>query len=258
MHIDSANLKIHRASEHVLALEALFQKKRPFIYTLETNTKSGQRATFAKRNEAVIQSAALICGDIVHNLRSALDHAYWDIVSPVVTTENERRLLQFPFVETEARLVKTVKKRFADRVTPAFSQALLNLRPHGEPGGNELLYLIHKLDIIDKHKLLIPTGDYTRLSSAILVKQIPDFPRGLVNCEFGQNNKDVVWNIPYMNRAQRRAAKIPDSGVLEQELNVPVDIVFNLEAAGDVRLMIPTLHQLIDVTKASIFIMRKA
>ncbi|PIV44623.1 MAG: hypothetical protein COS27_01300, partial [Nitrospirae bacterium CG02_land_8_20_14_3_00_41_53] len=186
---DSAALKIDRATEHVNELNELFQKQRPFSYILETNTKTGQRATFAKKNEAVIHRAALICGDVIHNLRSALDHAYWEVVSPVATTEKERRLLQFPFSETEARLDETVKTRLADRVSPSFYQTLIDLKPHGEPGGNELLSLIHKLDIIDKHKLLIPTGDYTRLSSEMLIKQVPDFPRGLINCGFGQNNR---------------------------------------------------------------------
>lgn len=255
---DSAMLKIHRATEHVNELNALFQKKRPFTYVLETNTMTGQRATFAKRNEAVINLAALICGDVVHNLRSALDHAYWALVSPVATTDWERKNVQFPYSETGARLDDAVKKRFADRVSPTFYQALLDLKPHGEPEGNEFLALIHKFDILDKHKLLIPTGDYTRLSSETLIKQVPDFPRGLVNCGFGQNNRDVAWNILPMNRAQRRSSRIPESGILEQELNVPVDIVFTITGYVDHRPVIPTLHKLIDVASSTIQVIRNA
>jgi hypothetical protein len=255
---DSATLKIHRATEHVGDLNALLQKSSPFSYILETNTKTGQRATFAKRNEAVIHRAALICGDVVHNLRAALDHAYWEIVSPVIATDRERRNLQFPYSETEARLDETVKTRLADRVSPFFYQALLDLKPHGEPGGNEFLALIHKLDILDKHKLLIPTGDYTRLSSEILIKQVPDFPNGLVNFGFGQNHRDVVWNIPPMNRSQRRSAKIPESGVLEQELNVPVNMVFTVSDPIQFRPVVPTLHKLVNVATSTIHIMRNA
>lgn len=255
---DSALLKIRRATEHVKELNALFQKKRPFTYVLETNTKTGQRATFAKRNEAVIHRAAIICGDVVHNLRAALDHAYWEIVSPVAKTDKERRNLQFPFSETEARLDEAVKTRLADRVSPGFYQALLDLKPHGEPSGNQFLALIHKLDIIDKHKLLIPTGDYTRLSSEMLIKQVPDFPRGLVNCGFGQNYRDVGWNIPPMNRSQRRSAKIPESGLVEEELNVPVDIVFTVVDPVRFYPVIPTLHKLTDAADNTVRIMRNA
>jgi hypothetical protein len=255
---DSAALKIHRATEHVNELNVLFQKQRPFAYILETNTKTGERATFAKRNESVIHRAAVICGDAIHNLRAALDHAYWDIVSPFAANDWEIRSIQFPFSETEAGLDKAVKKRLADRVSPSFYQALLDLKPHGEPGGNECLALIHILDILDKHKLLIPTGDYTRISSEMLIKQVPDFPRGLVNCGFGKNNRDVAWNISPMNRAQRRSARIPDTGILEQKLDVPVDIVFSVTGSVHFRPVIPTLHKLIDVANSTIHVMRNS
>jgi hypothetical protein len=257
---DSAMLKIHRATEHVNELNAMFQKKRPFTYVLETNIKTGQRATFARRNEAVINRAALICGDVVHNIRSALDHAYWEIVSPVATTDRERQNVQFPFCETEARLDEAIKTRLADKVSQAFYQALFDLKPHGESGGNEFLALIHRLDILDKHKLLIPTGDYTRLSSEMLIKQVPDFPSGfgIVNCIFGQSHRDVSWSIPPMNRGQRRSAKIPESGILEQELNVPVEIVFTVTGSDRFRPIIPTLHKLIDVAETTVSIMRNA
>ena len=132
------------------------------------------------------------------------------------------------------------------------------MKPHGEPGGNEFLALIHKLDILDKHKILIPTGDYTTLSSEMLIKQVPDFPRGLVNCSFGQNNRDVAWNIPPMNRAQRRSARIPESGIFEQELNVPVGIVFTLTGEINFRSVIPTLNRLIDATDVAVGMMKNA
>lgn len=255
---DSANLKIQRATEHVNELNVLLQKQRPFAYVLETNTKTGERATFAKRNESIIDRAAVILGDAIHNLRAALDHAYWDIVSPFAVTDWEIRNVQFPFSETEVGLVKAVKKRLADKVSPSFYQTLLDLKPHGEPGGNEYLSLIHRFDILDKHKLLIPTGDYKSISSEMLVKQVPDFPRGLVDCVFGQNNRDVVWKIPPMNRAQRRAARIPDTGVIEQKLNVPVDVVFAVVGSVHFRPVIPTIHKLVDAASSTIHAMRNA
>ena len=256
--LDSAALKVQRASEHIETLVSLFQKNRPFGYVLETNTKTCQRATYAKRNEAVIQKAALICGDVIHNLRSALDHAYWQIVSPVATSESERKAIQFPFSETEAQLAASVKRRLAHKVSPSFYQAILDLKPHGEASGNEFLALIHKFDILDKHKLLIPTGDYTRLSSEMLIRQVPDFPLNLINCSFGQNRRDIVWNIPPMNREQRRAAKTPDSGIIEKELNVSVDIVFTGEGATHSRPVVPTLLKLVDAASTTLSIIKKA
>jgi hypothetical protein len=252
----SAQLKIDRASKHIIELNELFSKERPFTYILETNTETGERATFAKKNETVIEAAAVICGDAIHNLRSALDHAYWDIVSPLVQ-EWELRNVQFPFSETAARLDVSIKNRLAERVSPTFFKALVDLKPHGELGGNELLYLIHQSDIFDRHKLFIPTGDYTRISSDMIVAQVPDFPfRGTMG--FGQNRRDVVWNVMPLTPAQRIMAGLGASPILEKELNVPVDIVFAVGAGPHSRPMIPTLHQLVDITSTTISVLRNA
>ena len=71
---DSAILKVDRAAKHVVDLNELFRKNRPFAYVIQTNTQTGERSTFAKHDETVINQAAVICGDVVHNLRTALDH----------------------------------------------------------------------------------------------------------------------------------------------------------------------------------------
>ena len=61
-----------------IELNKLFREKRPFTYVLETNTKTGQKATFARRNEIVANDAAIIIGDVIHNLRASIDYAYWE------------------------------------------------------------------------------------------------------------------------------------------------------------------------------------
>ena len=51
---------------------------------------------------------------------------------------------------------------------------------------------------------------------------------------------------------------IPKIGILEKELNVPVDIVFTITGYVNLRSMIPMLHKLLDVTNATIYAMRNA
>ena len=254
--IDSASLKVGRAAKHIDELNVLFQEHRPFTYVLEGNAKTGERAIYGKKNEAVIQQAALICGDVVHNIRAALDHAYWEIVSPHITKGQAN--VQFPFSKTAAHLDETIRKRLAHQVSDAFFKAMRAFEAHGERGGNELLYLIDQLDIPDKHRSLIPTANYKRLSSNIIRAQVPDFPVGLSNCGFGRNHRDVVWKVQPMSRIHRRRANVPHSGIFEQELDVPIDIVFAVAAAGEVRPVIPTLYQIADVATDTIKGMRLA
>lgn len=255
---DSATLKVHRASENIFELNELLSESRPFRYVIETNANTGQRTTRPKQNESVINAVALLCGDAIHNLRTALDHAYWEIVSPHVP-EGDRASIQFPFSKTEARLDEAVKNRLAHRVSPKFFDAIIALKPHREPGGNELLYFIHEMDLLDKHRLLIPTGDYTQISGAIIRRQVPDFPMMLASISVGQNREgDVSWFIAPLDEEKRRALNVPESGILEQELDIPVQIVFSVAPAGHQRPVVPTLHQLVDVTKETVRIMRAA
>jgi hypothetical protein len=250
--VDSAISKVGRAERHVDELAELFREKRPFSYVLSTNTKTGERATLAKKDEAVVNEAANIAADIVHNLRTSLDHAYWEIVSPHAHNAKEERTIQFPFSETSARLAEAIKSRLADRVSPAFSQTLMDLKPYGEPGGNEMLYLVHQLDALDKHRFPTPMGNYTRLSSDIIRRQVPDFPAIMVDCHFGMNDRDVVWRVPPMSWAARKKAGLLTHPVLEQELNVPVEIVFGAGSKAIMRPVIPTSRALVDVTKDAI------
>jgi len=250
-------LKINRASNHVTELSELFRKKRPFTYVLERNLKTGQSSTFAKRNQSIANEAAVICGEIVHNLRSAIDHVFWDIVSPFAVDDREKRNIQFPFRETKEKFDETMEKGMAKRVSESFVRTLIDLKPYADNDGNKALYLIHHLNITDKHRLLIPTGNYTRLSSELMREQVPDFPAGLNNCAFGNTGRDVSWPTSKMNRHKRRAMKFPKSGILEQELKVPVDIVFSGGLSAGLMPVVPMLHQFIDVTRKTIEILSK-
>ncbi len=244
--MDSAYLKIKRSEKHYAELSSLFRKKKPFRYFLETNYKTGDRATFAKRDEDVANDAAIIIGDIIHNLRAALDHTYWNCTEKLAKSDGERRNIQFPITSTEKALKESVLPGLPSRVSDAFAKALESLKPYRE-GGNKLLCAIHDLDVLDKHKLLIPTGNFTKITSAMIQRQVPDFPSGIMNAGFGNNYRDVSWKGKPMTWTQRRKAKIPPSNIVEQELNVPVEIVLN--DIDPNRPALEVLQKLIDLTK---------
>lgn len=240
----NAYLKIDRAAKHIDELSQLLHEKRPFRYMVETDTQTNKRSTFAKKDEAVADQAALVAGDALHCLRTALDYAYWNKVSPLATTDRERKNVQFPFSETAARLDEAVANRLAKRVSQAFFDYLIALKPHGEPGGNAVPYLLHDRDAFEKHRDLVPTGDYTLLSSEMVRRQVPDFPPGITNCSFGQNNRGVRWTMPPGGAAALGLFGIPETGKFEQEIDVPVDVVFHVGSSRTTYPLVPTLHQL--------------
>lgn len=252
--MNSADLKIRRAEKHYAELSLLFRKRKPFRYFLETNCKTGDRATFAKRDEDVANDAAIIIGDIIHNLRAALDHTYWNCTEKFSKSDSERKSIQFPITSTEKALQESVLPGLPSRVSDSFANALGSLKPYRE-GGNNLLCAIHDLDVLDKHKLLIPTGNFTKITSAMIQVQVPDFPSGMMNFGFGNNYRDVDWKIRPMTWTQRRKAKIPASNIIEKELDVPVEIV--LSDIDSLKPALEVLQDLIDLTKEATQVLLK-
>ena len=103
---------------------------------------------------------SLRVGDIVHNLRSALDHLAWQLV--ILDGGQPNRTTQFPIRKsplkngsrTPTQLQPTVNK-------PEILDALEAVQPYldqeGKPANyaNNLLWCLHRLDITDKHRLLL-------------------------------------------------------------------------------------------------------
>ena len=247
----SAHLKVDRAEKHVRELNALLKEKRPFRYILETNTKTRQRSIYAEKNDAVVDEASLIGADVLQSLRTAIDHAYWEIVSPMALDARSRKAVQFPFSETADRLEKAVNNRLAQRVSPEFFDFIVGLRPHGEAGGNQLLFLLHDFNATDKHRMLIPTADYKSLNTDEMRKLIPDFPqmfRGPI--EFGGNRRDMTWGIRLTMRQRLGVPGLRTRGVFKQEINVPVQITFKVGNARADLLLVPTLQKLVGLVRA--------
>ena len=247
--MDSAYLKLKRAEKHHAELAQLFKKSKPFGYYLEMNCKTGKRAIFAKRNEDIANEAAVIIGDVLHNLRAAIDHAYWNCTEKYAKSDGERRNIQFPITSTETALKDSVLPSLPSRVSQEFVHALESLKPYRD-GGNLPLCAIHDLDVVDKHKLLVPTGNFTKIDSTMIQRLVPDFPSGIMNGGFGNNYRDVVWPVKPMTWSQRRKAKIPPSNIIEKELDVPVEIV--LSDIDPTKPALQILQELIDLTKSAI------
>lgn len=255
---DTAELKLKRASERIAELDAFLADARPFSYVLQTNTITGERATLAKKNQAAADEAAAIAGDAVHNIRTALDHAYWDIVSPFATTKREQRAVQFPFCEEASRLEQTAKSRFADRVGGKFFNAIKALKPYKEEGGNRLLYAIELLDIPDKHRLLIPVAEYKELDARIIRRQVPDFPNIFNMIAAGVNGRDVVWRSTSIDPTTLGELVPPTYFMFEKKLDVPVQIILPIGELSLRTPMVATLHNLAQVARHTIRIMRNA
>ncbi len=247
----SARLKIERAGTHLEELERLLATEKPYIYVVDTDWSEKKRYTQARAVQPVLDRASTICGDVVHNLRTALDHAFWERVSPFTMGDKERKQIQFPFTQDVAKLPKLLESKFADRVGAAFVQALTALGPHGGSGGNEDLCLIDALDIMDKHRLLIPFFDKKEILFSELRRQIPGFKYDVVgSIQAGANVRDVGWPLP-------AGATVIEMRFQMKVLDIAVDTYLTMPGKG-AQPVIPTLQRLQRAAAAAEKVVREA
>lgn len=258
MEFRSANAKIERARELIGEIEALQVAEPAYTYCLETDIRTGQRATFAKCNQDALDKIVIRCGDVLHNLRSSLDHAYWESVSPYVGDNVNHVAIQFPFAKNESKLKSAIKSRLAHKVSQDFYEAIESLKPHAGGNGNLLLNLVHEINIIDKHKFPTPVGDFTKISSTQIFTQIPDFPSGLVNCGFGQNRRDVVWKSRMYNVESIGEIVPPTTCIFHKILDLPVGLAFSIKEPKYYSPVVGTLKNMANEVERILDVMNEA
>lgn len=94
----------------------------------------------------------IILGDVLHNLRSALDLMASELAR--INGQDDRNVY-FPFSESKTTLAHTIKSKHFYKAGPDAVALLETLAPY--KGGNERLRAIHDLNIRDKHTAIIET-----------------------------------------------------------------------------------------------------
>ena len=57
-----------------------------------------------------MDTVVIRCGEVLHNLRSAIDHAYWEAVSPCIEDASKHSAIQFPFAKDGSKLESAIKR----------------------------------------------------------------------------------------------------------------------------------------------------
>jgi hypothetical protein len=253
--LKSAHLKIDRAEKHIGELSDVLGRERAYRYVLETNTQTLQRSVYAKPNEAIIDELAVIGSDVLHQLRSALDHAFFSVVKPHFP--QGAGAAQFPFSRDAAGLERAIKNRCAHKVSTEFYDFILALSPHGEVGGNKLLYMLHEANNVDKHRSFLPTTDRKTISSAIMKSYAPDFPDGMIGATIGGCGRDIVWRAPRSIINTLGLPGLPLARKHELEIPIPVSVRFSVGQGHDSHELLPTLKNLVSSVRDVVFAMER-
>lgn len=152
-----AYLKIARAKHHRQLLQRALRRFRD-RYPYRTDTKfdadSGENVSYIHIPRQPLPEWGLIIGDAVHNLRSALDHAVWQLAWRQGTPTNERTI-QFPICDT----ADDFRAQGANMIAELSWQArehIAKLQPYQkfDRDRDRALRLLRDLDNTDKHRLM--------------------------------------------------------------------------------------------------------
>ncbi|MFB3040768.1 MAG: hypothetical protein ACE1ZS_03040 [Candidatus Poribacteria bacterium] len=157
--LQNSRLKIERAKQHISELNSTieaFDARDPYTIVVEKDSQSGNHLWTMRISEDIPQNLTVIIGDVIHNLRAALDLMISDIVIPLGAKPNK---VKFPFVEHANALVGRIEETQINLAPKEVITLIKDLEPY--PSGKSNLYGLHRLDIADKHTSLIATTEFT-------------------------------------------------------------------------------------------------
>jgi hypothetical protein len=128
-----------------------FRRTQPYKIAHRRNDERGEITFYVEKVPELPVSLALLLGDVVHNLRSTLDHLAVALVSAAGGTPD--KYVSFPVFDS----LKAYNDLSRDRlkgVSQYCLQTIDNMQPYKQ-GFGHWAWQLHQLDIIDKHRLLL-------------------------------------------------------------------------------------------------------
>ena len=152
---------------------AAYFASRPFTIEKEEAT-TGDLVFRVRIRACVPDDLGAVIGDVIHNARAALDLIIWQAVLANGGTPGKPSC--FPITKDAPSYQKTRSTALAGASADVFT-LVDRLQPYA--GGNDALWRLHSLDILDKHRVLVPVGAaYRQFILNVELPKIPGMPEG--------------------------------------------------------------------------------
>jgi hypothetical protein len=155
---DGIKEKLKRSNEHIANLKfeiSRFFEECEYPILPENDKQSLLDAVHYHQQLLIPPRFSVLAGEIIHQLRSCLDHVAW-IFSSDEYRERHPRKIEFPVFE-EKPVDKDSIKRYEGKIkgitNPKVLSLIEELQPYKTPDPVEsLIFILHTLDVIDKHR----------------------------------------------------------------------------------------------------------
>jgi hypothetical protein len=221
----SIRAKIERADEHVRDLAAnirsFWATPNRYAFGPEDDPQTGDKVFHIHGNDLTPPLRfSIIVGEVVHNLRSALDHLAWQLV--LANGRTPGRHIQFPIFE-EPHTVKEYKTK-VDRMIKGASDGAMRLVKslNAYKGGDApALCIVSALNNVDKHRLLVTIG-------------LARFDNSVSAPVYLEDGAEVY----------RLRANVQNTFNMDTDLQAPLDIALREPGIIEGEPLAPCLHQL--------------
>jgi hypothetical protein len=153
--------KLERAKRHYAELEtslATFFATTPYKVSTRRDD-AGKLVYYLSEVTDVPDELSSITGDVIQNLRSALDHLAYDLWVKEANGQGRDDKIYFP-IDKDQESYNSNKAGKTQGISAQSLAIIDSLNPY--PGGNNVLWRIHTLNNRDKHRLLVTVGSSFR------------------------------------------------------------------------------------------------
>jgi len=202
----------------------------------------------------------LILGDAIHNLRTALDHATWELAGYDGTQDDKT---QFPFPRSNQKDYEGWLRRIIPAAPQDTIDLFMDLAAY-RGGRGSPLFELHRLDIDDKHLVIVPVIERCRVSGIRLKRQ--DMNTGeVVETSVPDTDVDIAMEDVGYHIGQARGLgflgqglsvtrnPLGDSVQLDDDLKIAPSIFFRDVQPFPGEPILPTLLHLSDLVREVIW-----
>lgn len=151
-------MKLERAKRQMKelgdALKSFFRTK-PYKFSGKPNPQAREVVYTMDAVKPIPPEIPLIAGEIIQNLRSALDHLAYQLYCIGTKGATVNKQIAFPIAESKLKYDE-IKPSRTKGMSSAAIAAIDAVQPYG--GGNDVLWHLHALNNIDKHRLILTVG----------------------------------------------------------------------------------------------------
>jgi hypothetical protein len=151
-------VKVERAKKHLAELEREISKSTGEtlqVFCMKVDPKTENLVPYFGPMPISTFNLLAVAGDVVHNLRSALDHLAYHLAQVGTPNVEPSKFVAFP-ISNSAQTHESRKVRKLRGMSEDAKKAIDALKPY--KGGNDALWLLHELDNTDKHSFLLTAG----------------------------------------------------------------------------------------------------